>query len=147
MNFTPPRTGKHARGMRELAILLSRALAADPPASIQDDADGLQHIRHPLLNGLDIHVRRRRIATQRDRRSWWARATASAHAAGKVPVLAYRLDRQPDWSFVRPLVAAKRSFDETVECPTLHGFLASLQHWPLVPPPPNHAPHTRQKDA
>ncbi|QSA98729.1 hypothetical protein [Methylococcus sp. EFPC2] len=140
MNFTPPRTGKHARGMHELAILLSRVLAVDPAASFQDAVAGLQHIRHPMLNGLGIHVRRRWIATQRDRRSWWDRAAASAHAAGKVPVVAYRLDREPDWTFIRPLTAGRLSFDETASLPSIRAFLTSLRHWPLGPLSANHTP-------
>lgn len=96
---------KGADGERELIALLREHLGEELTRNLDQARDGGADLKGGmLLAGYAIECKR---AAKPEVRSWWQQAFAQAYdiADGRVPVLAYRLDRQ-QWHFVVPVSEA-----------------------------------------
>ncbi|MBF0188611.1 MAG: hypothetical protein HQL50_11875 [Magnetococcales bacterium] len=99
MSIDHKRQGRSARrkgraGEQELARLLREHLGVEISRNLKQSRDG----GHDLtgLDGVAIEVKRQ---TRLKLPAWWRQTLEQAEQTGRVPVLAYRQDRQP-WRFV-----------------------------------------------
>ncbi|CAK0775992.1 hypothetical protein CCP3SC15_530007 [Gammaproteobacteria bacterium] len=107
---------KGANGERELAALLRDHLGMAIERNLQQTSDGGHDLNGPALERFAVEVKR---AAEPKLSAWWAQACEQA-GGGRVPVLAYRIDRH-SWYFVMPLGALHPGFDAGD-----HGMTATL---------------------
>lgn len=88
---------KGMTGERELARLIADATGHDVRRRVRQHDGDSDLVGVP---GWCIEAKRRRTTTRGEMRSWWAQTVAQAKDG--IPVLFYRLDRQP-WRAVWPL--------------------------------------------
>jgi Holliday junction resolvase len=106
---------KGSGGERELAKILGDRLGVSLCRNLeQTRGGGSDLLGHPALS---IEVKRREVLDFP--RSW---AQTLKNAGGKVPVLAWRANRQP-WCFYVPLWAINPALGEEVACLELEAFL------------------------
>lgn len=95
---------KGARGECELIALLREHLGEELTRNLDQARDGGADLKGGmLLAGYAIECKR---AAKAEVRSWWQQAFEQAYdvADGRVPVLAYRIDRSREkWRFVLPI--------------------------------------------
>jgi len=103
---------KGARGERELANLLSRALGVLFLRNLEAPRGGGQDLiaapsgngpESPRIGRYAIEVKRCAKVAPHMLREWWGQACSQAEPSGRVPLLAYRPDRGA-WRFVLPMV-------------------------------------------
>lgn len=102
--------GNHSRtkgqaGERELARLLRDELGINATRNLVQSRDGGCDLLG--VDGAAIEVKRAQSASRGMLSAWWQQAERQAHACFRLPVLAYRVDRQP-WRFLVPLSAVYR---------------------------------------
>ena len=85
---------KGASGERELAHLLEKHLDVKLVRNLSQSRDGGHD-----LTGLDNMAFEVKRTAKSQLSAWWKQAVVQAEDVGRVPVLAYRLDRQ-SWRFV-----------------------------------------------
>lgn len=110
---------KGAAAERELARLLTAELGAVVTRNLEQCRDG--GASGDLLNIPGFSLEVKRAATPR-LGAWWAQAVGQAEKCGRIPALAYRLDRR-DWRFLLPLSALA---DDLNTQPPLLGLAAEL---------------------
>ena len=97
---------KGACGERELASLIHDSLGVKARRNLSQSRQGghdlITEADGGLLDRFAIEVKRYTKASPALIRKWWTQAERQAQEAGKVPVLAYREDRQ-DWRVVLPI--------------------------------------------
>ncbi len=93
-------------GERELAKLLRPMLGETITRNLQQSRDGGGD-----LNGTRFALEVKRARTPR-LNEWWQQTCVQANTIGRIPCLAYRLDRHP-WKFMLPLGALVNSVDPT----------------------------------
>ena len=114
---------KGKRGERELALLLGEYLGDIVVADPHGNGSDIQ-----AIPGLAIEVKRQETLNVR---MWWAQATRQAESLNRIPVLAYRQNRQREWTFCLPaycltLRDTKKERWITLQQPT---FLIWLREW------------------
>lgn len=85
---------KGRSGEQELVRLLRDHLGVSMERNLQQTRDGGHD-----LNGLDALSIECKRAAKPILSSWWTQTIDQAKRAGRIPILAYRLDRKP-WAFV-----------------------------------------------
>lgn len=85
---------KGQSGERELLKLLGEHLGCEFKRKVRQHKDDPDAV---ILGLWAVEIKRR--ASRPDIAAWWAQACRQAEAVKKLPLLAYRLDRQP-WRFV-----------------------------------------------
>lgn len=98
---------KGANGERELSKLLHSELGVPLRRNLDQCRGGGHDLSAPddsILSGYAIEVKRVKSASHADLARYWLQAEGQATTAGKVPVLAYRTDRQ-GWRVMVPLAA------------------------------------------
>ncbi len=112
---------KGASGEREFAKAVNDELGIRLVRNLrQYQQSGHDLIVHPeetgpvaeTLDKFAIEAKRYASATHAVVMGWWAQTCVQAQEAGKVPVLAYRVDRQP-WRVVLPLSELRDSLTQT----------------------------------
>jgi len=84
---------KGAAGEREFAKMIHDHLGLEVTRNLDQTRDG----GYDLLGipGWAVEVKRYKTAGRSERREWWQQSLAQARDAGLLPVVIYRLDRQP----------------------------------------------------
>ena len=99
---------KGQSGERELAKVLGEALGVDLARNLDQTRDGGFYLLG--LPGIALEVKRQEKVNLRP---WWEQACGQARGPA-VPVLAYRVNRQP-WRFLVPLVDMGVATDDLEE--------------------------------
>lgn len=99
---------KGMTGERELARLIADATGHDVRRRVRQHDGDSDLVGVP---GWCIEAKRRRTTTRGEMRSWWAQTVAQAKDG--IPVLFYRLDRQP-WRAVWPLSLIVAKVDTSI---------------------------------
>ena len=95
---------KGASGERECLSLLQERLGIDLSRNLQQTRNGGADCMG--ISGIALEIKR---AKKPELKGWWEQAVKQAFDSKKVPVLAYRIDRQ-QWVFVTPLELISPSF-------------------------------------